>query len=137
AAMRGSTRKRGSTWTAYWDLSADVQTGSRRQASKGGFRTQKDAQRHIASVVVAVGEGTYVEPSREPLARFLLDEWLPGISSTVRPLTEHRYKGIVSVYVAGRDIGGIPLRTLTVRNLNALYANLERDGLSIATRRLV
>ena len=83
--MRGSTRKRANTWTAYWDLSADMQSGGRRQKSKGGFRTQKEAQRHLASVVVAVGEGTYVEPSRQPLARFLLDEWLPGISSTVRP----------------------------------------------------
>ena len=39
--MRGSTRKRGRTWTAYWDLDADPQSGQRRQKSKGGFTTRK------------------------------------------------------------------------------------------------
>ena len=105
--------------------------------SKGGFRTQKEAQRHLATVVVQVGEGTYIEPSKQPLARYMLDEWLPGIRATVRPLTAHRYERIASLYVADRDIGGIPLRGLTGAHLSALYAELERDGLSIATRRLV
>ena len=134
--MRGSTRKRGATWTCYWDLPADPTTGDRRQASKGGFRTQKDAQRHLASVVVAVGEGTYVEASKQPLARFLVDEWLPGISATVRPLTVDRYRSITRRYVTARDIGAVPLRNLNAGHFNALYAALEADGLSIATRRL-
>jgi len=111
-------------------------TGDRRQASKGGFRTQKDAQRHLAGVVISVGEGTYVEPSKQPLARFLVDEWLPGIGATVRPLTHHRYERIVSTYVVKRDIGGVPLRALNAGHLNALYSELEHEGLSIATRRL-
>ena len=134
--MRGSTRKRGATWTAYWDMPADVATGNRRQASKGGFRTQKDAQRHLASVVVSVGDGTYVEPSKQPLARFMVDEWLPAISATVRPLTHHRYSGLVRTYVVGRDVGGVPLRSLSAGHINGLYAELEAEGLSIATRRL-
>ena len=133
--MRGSTRRRGTTWTAYWDLLADPETGGRRQASKGGFRTQKDAQRHLASVITAVGDGTYIEPSRQPLARFMLDEWLPGISATVRPLTASTYRSIVGRYVRGRDIGAVPLRNLSAGHFNALYAALEAEGLSVATRR--
>jgi hypothetical protein len=39
--MRGSTRKRGRSWTAYWDA-YDAETGGSRQRTKGGFRTQKD-----------------------------------------------------------------------------------------------
>jgi integrase len=135
--MRGSTRKRGSTWTAYWDLPADAETGSRKQASKGGFRTQKEAQRHLASVVVQVGEGTYIEPSRQPLARFMSEEWLPGIGGTLRPLSRSRYAAVTRSYITRRDIGGVPLRGLTGAHLNALYAELEREGLSVATRRLV
>lgn len=105
--MRGSSRKRGSTWTAYWDLSADPTTGKRRQASKGGFRTQKDAHRHLSSVLVAVGEGTYIEPSKQSLARYLLEEWLPGIRATLRPLSAHRYERVAALYVARRDVGGV------------------------------
>lgn len=147
--MRGSTRKRGSTWTAYWDLGEDLETGKRRQKSKGGFRTQKDAQRFLAGVVTQVGDGTYVEPSRQPLARYLADEWLPAIKGTVRPLTHRRYEAIVRTYIADRDVGTVPLRNLNGAHLNALYGELERcadpdcghggecRGLSIASRRLV
>lgn len=135
--MRGSTRKRGSTWTAYWDVPADIETSKRRQKSQGGFRTQKDAQRHLATVVSQVGDGTYLEPSKQPLGRFLRDEWLPGVGGMLRPLSRYRYERIVDVYVVKREIGARPLRGLTGGHLNALYAELERDGLSIATRRLV
>jgi integrase len=135
--MRGSTRKRGSTWTAYWDGPADIETGARQQRSKGGFRTQKDAQRHLATVITAVGDGGYVEPSKQPLARFLADEWLPGVGGTLRPLSRRRYEAVARTYVAKRDIGAIPLRALTGAHLNALYAELEAEGLSVATRRLV
>jgi integrase len=133
--MRGSTRKRSSTWTCYWDA-YDPETGGRRQKSKGGFRTQKDAQQHLATTITAVNEGSYVEPSKLPLARFLQDEWLPAISGTVRPLTRARYEKIVKTYVTKRDIGGVPLRGLSGGHLTALYGDLERDGLSVATRRL-
>lgn len=134
--MRGSTRKRGNTWTAYWDLAPDPETGQRRQGSKGGFRRQKDAQRHLATVVTQVSDGTYVERSKQPLARFLQDEWLPGIQATVRPLTISKYRSITRTYVVGRDIGAIPLRNLTAGHLNALYATMDAEALSVATRRV-
>ena len=134
--MRGSTRKRGSTWTAYWDLGNDLATGKRIQKSKGGFRTQKDAHRFLSETLVSVGTGTYVEPSRQPLASYMRDEWLPAIAATVRPLTTARYEAIVRTYVTSRDIGNVPLRSLTGAHLNALYGELEKEGLSIATRRL-
>jgi integrase len=134
--MRGSTRRRGSPWTAYWDT-ADVETGKRRQKSKGGFRTQKGAQQHLASVIVRVGEGTYVEPSKQPFGGFLRDEWLPAIESTVRPTTYAAYSGIVRRYVSTGPVGAVPLRALSGAHLTAFYSELERDGLSPATRRSV
>jgi integrase len=147
--MRGSTRKRGATWTCYWDIGTDPMTGRRKQTSKGGFRTQKDAQRHLASVVVRVGDGTYIEPSKQPLASFMLDEWLPAISATVRPNTQDTYLRLTRRHIAQRDIGAMPLRALTGAHLNALYADLERcadpacdhakqcQGLSVNSRRLL
>jgi hypothetical protein len=133
--MRGFTRKRGRSWSAYWDT-CDPQTGSRRQKSRGGFRTQKDAQAHLDEVVPQVKAGTYSEPSKEPLGRFLVDEWLPAISGTVRPLTHDNYTKIAKRYVVGRDIGAVPLRSVSGGSLTALYGELGRDGLSVGTRRL-
>lgn len=134
--MRGSTRKRGTTWTAYYDGPPDPHTGKRQQRSKGGFKRQKDAQAFLNRTLPAVEDGTYVEPSRQPLAHFLLDEWWPGIRQTVRPLTSESYERIARTYIAGRDIGAIPLRGLTGAHLNKLYGDLERDGLSPASIRL-
>ena len=135
--MRGSTRKRGRTWTAYYDLGDDLQTGARRQKTKGGFRTQKEAQQFLADVVTQLGAGTYTEPSKQPLATFMSDEWLPAVRGQLRPLTVTKYAQVVRTHVAGRDIGSVPLRALSPGHLNSLYADLERDGLSAATRRLV
>lgn len=134
--MRGSTRKRGQTWTAYWD-GTDPATGKRKQKSKGGFRTQKDAQRHLAGVITATAQGTYTEPSKMPFARFLLDEWLPAIEATVRPTSYAAYSGIVRRYVSTRPVGAVPLRALSGAHLTTFYSELERDGLSPATRRSV
>ena len=134
--MRGSTRKRGRTWTALWD-SYDYKTGNREQKSKGGFRTQKEAQAHLTTVLAQVQAGGYIEPSKEPFARYLEGTWLPAIRSTVRPLTHTSYRRVVAVHIARRDIGGKPLRNLTGGDLTALYAELEHEGLSVAYRRLI
>ena len=133
--MRGSTRRRGSAWTAFWDLPADPSTGRRRQASKGGFRTQKAAQAFLATVITTVNAGTYVEPSKQPLAAFMVAEWLPAIEATVRPSTHAAYKQACA-RVERSDVGAIPLRGLNGGHLNAFYREMEQAGLSIATRRL-
>lgn len=135
--MRGSTRKRGASWTAYWDLPADPTTGKRRQASRGGFKRQKDAEAFLSTTITKVNAGVYVEPSKDPLGRFLLDDWLPGIRSTVRPNTHSTYERLMRVHIAGRDIGAVPLRSLNGGQLNALYAELDAAGLSVNTRRLI
>src|SRR5262245_51517969 len=126
--MRGFTRKRGATWTAYWDA-YDPETGGRRQKSKGGFARQKDAQAHLDDVVPQVKAGSYTEPSKEPFARWLRDAWLPAMRPTVRTLTHDNYSKVVDRYVARKDIGSVPLRTISAGNLTALYGELERDGL--------
>jgi integrase len=134
--VRGSTRKRGSTWTAYWDA-YNPETGGRRQKSQGGFRTQRDAQTHLATVITATAAGGYFEPSKTPFEAFLTQEWLPAVKSTVRPTTYQAYSGIVRRYVTEHEIGAVPLRALGGARLTAFYGDLQRDGLSDATRRSV
>jgi integrase len=135
--MRGSTRKRGKTWTAYFDGPADLETGARKQKTKGGFATRKAAQQFLADVVTQLGQGTFTEPSKTRLGRFMRDEWLPAVSGQLRPLSATKYAQIVRTHIAGRDIGSVPLCQLSPGHLNALYAELERDELSASTRRHV
>ena len=83
---------------------------------------------------MSVAEGSYVEPSKVPLARFLVDEWLPGARPTVRPLTYANYQARVGSIVK-YSIGAVPLRALSGGHLTALYGELARDGLSVGTIR--
>jgi integrase len=58
------------------------------------------------------------------------------VEGTLRPLSHDRYVGVVRLYVAP-NIGGVRLQALSAGHLNGLYAELERAGLSVSTRRLV
>ncbi len=70
--QRGSVRKRGGTWTAYWFV-RDAEA-RRRQRSKGGFRTRREAQAHLTTVLGDLAAGTYVEPRKMTLAQLARDE---------------------------------------------------------------
>lgn len=122
--MRGSTRKRGKSWTAYWDSQAKVEGGTRSQKSKGGFRTQKDAQRFLNDTLPKVEAGTYVEPSTESLTVFLR-AWLAAQTS-VKPLTVNRYRQTIEGQIVPRAIGSLPLRQISPADVLAFLAELER-----------
>jgi hypothetical protein len=56
--MRGSIRKRGSTYTYILDMPPDPVTGKRRQKTKGGFRTKRECQAALNEAIMAVQTGT-------------------------------------------------------------------------------
>ena len=111
--MRGSTRKRGTTWTAYWD--STTETGDRKQKSKGGFQRQKDAEAFLDDVLVQVRGGTYQEPSKQTLLEFMRDEWLPAISGTVKRGTAYTYGALIRQYIEQSELGQIPLMNVGPR----------------------
>ena len=98
--MRGHTYKRGERWTVVYDEPSP--DGKRRQRSKGGFPTQKTAQRFLTDQLARLDSGTYTEPSKLTIAEFLETEWLPAIENTLRPLSVQRYRSIIRLYVKPR-----------------------------------
>lgn len=153
--MRGSVRKRGSTWEyrlelglqpkqrcrkcreEYWPdgrpLAAcpcggqleDVQR--RRERTRGGFRTKKLAQEALDKAKVAVQEGEYVEPSKLTVADYLVRMWLPSIKASLRPSTYQSYRMQIETYILPR-LGSIWLQKLGPEAIGALYADLLDDG---------
>lgn len=126
ASSRNNVRKRGSTWTYY--LYVTDGTGERRQVSKGGFRTRREAEAARVAALASVANGTWVRPERLTVRDFLVDEWLP----TQRPptLEESTYVGYarnILLHVVPH-IGGIALQQLTPMDLNALYRTLLESG---------
>lgn len=133
--MRGHVYKRGATWTVVYDEHAD-EHGKRRQRSKGGFATKREASDFLTKALARLGDGTYAAPSKLTLTDFLQSEWLPAVRGTLRPLSAKKYEQVIRLHIVPR-IGSARLQALSAGHLNALYADLEQAGLSVATRRLV
>jgi integrase len=136
--MRGSIRKRGSTY-AYWlDLPADPVTGKRRQKTKGGFRTKRECQAALNEAIMALQTGTYVEASRRTVRSFLLDEWLPDREPPkLRATTYANYQTQIRTHVLPA-LGSVELQRLTPAQLNTFYRTLlasgRRDGQGLAPK---
>jgi integrase len=124
--MRGGTRKRGSTWTWYLDM-IDPATSKRRQRTKGGFRTKREAQAALNDAVAALRTGTFVEPSKVTLGAFLANQWLPTIRTAIRPNTWTTYRIYAETHVIP-TLGKLPLQAVSALHLNQLYADLAAHG---------
>jgi integrase len=125
--MRGSVRKRGSTYTWYL-FTPDPVTGQRRQRSKGGYRTKKECQAALNDALTALRVGTFVESSKRTVASYLLDEWLPAMQPPrVRPSTWLSYQRNLERHVIP-TLGQIELQRLTPAHLTGFYRSLLTGG---------
>jgi integrase len=124
--VKGHFKKRGASWY-YWAELDPGPDGRRRQQSKGGFRTRKDAERAFAELRDDVRRGAHVSASKMTLGRFLSDEWLPAIRASVRPTTWDHYWRNVDAHV-GPALGSVQLQGLTPARLNAFYARMLESG---------
>lgn len=71
--MNGGVRKRGSTWSYYFDLGKV--DGKRKKKEKGGFRTKKEAEQALATAINEYNHaGVVFEPSEITVSDYL-DQW--------------------------------------------------------------
>ncbi len=61
--MRGSVRRDGPGWSFVVDNGIDPATGKRRQVRRRGFRTRKEADAALASLLKAAQRGDWMQPS--------------------------------------------------------------------------
>jgi integrase len=131
--MRGSIKRRGSSWSVTFDEPSG--DGKRRQRTKGGFSTKREASAFLTEALARLGDGSYAAPAKITVGAFLTGEWLPAITPTLRPLSAAKYEQVVRLRLVPQ-IGSVRLQALRGGHLNSMYAQLERDGLSVSTRRL-
>jgi integrase len=125
--MSGSVIRRGDRWAIKYDLEPDPVTGRRRQKMISGYPDKELARKALNRVVADLDQGVHVDPSRQTLAGYLVDDWLPSISPTVRPATLHSYQRNLEHHVIAH-IGGVRLTRLDPVGLNRLYALLLAEG---------
>jgi integrase len=132
--MRGTITRRGSSWTVRYDEGYD-EHGKRKQRSKGGFATRREAQAFLTDTLSRLGDGSYAAPSKQTLAAFLVDEWLPAVEATLRPLSVMQYRSVIKLRISPY-IGHLRLQAIAGGHLNGLYRELEQASLSVSTRKL-
>ena len=69
--MKGYFRKRGEKWSYTVDVGLDPQTGKRRQITRSGFDTKKEAQESCAKVITELTETEYVAPTKLTIEGYL------------------------------------------------------------------
>ena len=138
--MRGHVYRRGQTWTYVVDVGPDG-SGRRRQKSKGGFDTKKQAQAALNDAINRLHQGTYVEASTTTVEQFFRNTWLPTVKGTIRPTTYSSYEMHVRCYLVPA-FGSLHLQKLTPALINVFYGELrggwnDRPVLSASTVRRI
>lgn len=113
-------------WRVTYDLAPDPVTGRRRQTTKRGFTTVREANRFRRGTLTRREQGVGRDPARgrQRLAGYLR-AWLQGLS--IKPTTRADYRQSIECYIAPR-IGGVRLEQLTAEHLDRLYRGLEANG---------
>lgn len=124
--MRGTTWKRGKTWT--YQFAVPKGDGGRRFVTKGGFDTKKAAEAALAVAVAEHGHGpaVKVEPSKMALSNYLRDEWLPVLHG-LKPSTVKGYRDLVEAYIIPH-LGDARLCDLTAGRIASVYDVLRERG---------
>ncbi len=140
--MRGFTRQRGNTHTAYWS-SIDPATGKRRQHTKGGFKTKKAAHEYLNGVVGKVSDGTWRPDQALTVAQLLEEHWLPAQQLRgLKPSTLAQYRDVVSAWIVP-NMGAMRAAAVTPKAVQDLVERLRttrtaqrREGLSARSLQL-
>lgn len=132
--MRGSIVKRGKKFHAVVDVGVD-ENGKRKQKWLCGFTSRADAERALTETLASLDRGTFVEPSKLSLERYLIDEWLPACAARIRATTVESYRDLIDRHVTPA-IGAVPLAALTPLALTKFYGALLTNGRVGGTRGL-
>ncbi|WP_034757683.1 site-specific integrase [Rossellomorea vietnamensis] len=88
--MKGYIRKRGNKWSFTVDIGRDPSTGKRKQKTKGGFLTKKEAQAALSAFQHEMNTGTWIESSSILMKDFSY-EWFESIKHNLRATTAEQY----------------------------------------------
>ena len=126
--MNGGTRKRGSTWSYYFDLGKV--DGKRKKKEKGGFRTKKEAEQALAAAINEYNNGGIVfEPSEITVSDYL-DQWYElSCKLNLKYNTQVNYLRIIESHIKPK-FGAYKLKAINPVILQEYANNLKLYGYS-------
>ena len=138
--MKGTVTKRG---RASWRLKFDLPAGSD-GSRKTIYETVrcagiKEARLELAKRLAAVGQGSFVAPSRLTVADHVnsrIDAWHADGKKSISDYTAGRYRDMLRLYIAPH-IGSTPTQRLSIADVEQWHRTLLDSGLGAGTVRNV
>ena len=129
--MNGGIRKRGSTWSYYFDLGKIG--GQRKRKEKGGFKTKKAAEAALAAAINEYNNaGQVFEPSEATVSDYL-DQWYElYCKPNLKYNTQLNYLGVMEGHLKP-SFGKYKLKALTPAVLQEYANDLKLHGLAKST----
>ncbi len=129
---RGSVTRRSDGWCIRLDVGVDPETGKRRQISRQGFRTKREAQAVLNDLLLERELVRRPDVSVfGPTVGEYLAEWLARARVSVRESTWAAYRNAVAHLVEG--LGGGSLRLLSALEVERFEHRLLASGRSAKT----
>ena len=124
--MRGCISLRTSgTYSVVVEIGRNAQ-GKRRQISRGGFRTKKEAEVALAELLHEIQGGGYTKPREVRLGEYLT-EWLESVRPNLSGRSYERYRVIVEQHLIPA-IGQVKLAELRPPHIQKLYSRWQKPG---------
>ncbi len=126
--MNGGVRKRGSTWSYYFDLGKV--DGKRKKKEKGGFRTKKEAEQALAAAINEYNNaGIVFEPSEITVSDYL-DQWFElSCKLNLKYNTQVGYLRIIEGHLKPK-FGSYKLKAINPAVLQEYANSLKLNGYS-------
>lgn len=126
--MNGGTRKRGSTWSYYFDLGKV--DGKRKKKEKGGFQTKKEAEAALAAALNEYNNaGQVFEPSEITVSDYL-DQWYElSCKLNLKYNTQVAYLRIIEAHIKPK-FGHYKLKAINPAVLQEYANSLKLNGYS-------
>ena len=126
--MQGGVRKRGATWSYYFDLGKV--DGKRKKKEKGGFRTKKEAEAALAAAMNEYNNaGQVFEPSEITVSDYL-DQWYElSCKLNLKYNTQVGYLRIIEGHLKPK-FGSYKLKAINSAVLQEYANSLKLNGYS-------
>lgn len=126
--MNGGTRKRGSTWSYYFDLGKV--DGKRKKKEKGGFHTKKEAEKALAAAINEYNNAGTVFESSEITVNDYMDQWYElSCKLNLKYNTQVGYLRIIENHIKPK-FGAYKLKAITPALLQEYANSLKLNGYS-------
>jgi integrase len=131
--LKGYFRKRGVNWSFTVDVGTDPVTGKRKQISRSGFKTKKEAQVVCAELITDYEKGNIIPTNeKETVGTFIVNFLENTIKNEVSESTYRSQKGYTENHIIP-FLGKIKLQKLTAIEIQKFYSHLIEQGLSPGT----